>query len=52
MELNASPTANEHKNLAAANGLALVRVTIGAMFISVFLRTWEKASTDRVGMRV
>jgi uncharacterized membrane protein YphA (DoxX/SURF4 family) len=42
MELNASPTPNEQKHLAAANGLALVRVTIGAMFVSVFFENLGK----------
>jgi uncharacterized membrane protein YphA (DoxX/SURF4 family) len=36
MEQNANPTASEPKQLSAANGLALVRVTIGAMFAWVF----------------
>ncbi len=42
MEPNASPTPNEPKQLAAANGLALVRVTIGAMFVSVFFENLGK----------
>src|SRR5947209_20409566 len=37
MEPNASPTPSQAPNqLPAANGLALVRVTIGAMFVWVF----------------
>ena len=37
---NAKP--NEAKQLAAANGLALIRVTIGAMFVSVFFENLGK----------
>jgi uncharacterized membrane protein YphA (DoxX/SURF4 family) len=42
MQPNASPTASESKQLVAANGLALVRVIIGAMFISVFFENKGK----------
>src|SRR5246127_3943499 len=42
MELNASPRASDPKQLSAANGLALVRVTIGAMFVSVFFENLGK----------
>ena len=42
MEANASPTPSEPKQLAAANGLALVRVIIGAMFVSVFFENLGK----------
>ncbi len=42
MEPNASPIQSEHKQLAAANGLALVRVTIGAMFVWVFFENLGK----------
>src|SRR3984893_3095474 len=42
MEPKASPTPNEPKQLSAANGLALVRVTIGAMFVSVFFENLGK----------
>ncbi len=42
MEPYASRTPSEHKQLAAANGLALVRVTIGAMFVSVFFENLGK----------
>src|SRR5258705_13417130 len=42
MEPNASRTPSEHKQLPAANGLALVRVTIGAMFVSVFFENLGK----------
>jgi len=36
------PTQNVANQLPAANGLAIVRLTIGAMFVWVFLRIWEK----------
>jgi len=39
---NASPTPSEAKQLPAANGLALVRVTIGAMLVSVFFENLGK----------
>jgi uncharacterized membrane protein YphA (DoxX/SURF4 family) len=40
---NASPTPSQApKQLPAANGLALVRVTIGAMFVSVFFENLGK----------
>jgi uncharacterized membrane protein YphA (DoxX/SURF4 family) len=39
---NASPIPNEVKQLPAANGLALVRVIIGAMFVSVFFENLGK----------
>ena len=42
MEANASPTRSEPKQLAAANGLAVVRVIIGAMFVSVFFENLGK----------
>ena len=42
MEPNASPTSSEPKQVAAANGLALVRVTIGAMFVWVFFENLGK----------
>src|ERR1700759_2125226 len=42
MEQNANPTASEPKQLSAANGLALVRVTIGAMFAWVFFENLGK----------
>src|ERR1700756_317699 len=42
MELNASPRASDPKQLSAANGLALVRVIIGAMFVSVFFENLGK----------
>jgi uncharacterized membrane protein YphA (DoxX/SURF4 family) len=42
MEPNANLTPTEHKQQAAANGLALVRVIIGAMFVSVFFENLGK----------
>ena len=42
MALNASPTANETPRLSAACGLAVVRVTIGAMLVSVFFENLRK----------
>jgi uncharacterized membrane protein YphA (DoxX/SURF4 family) len=42
MEPNASRTRSEPKQLAAANGLALVRVTIGAMLVWVFFENLGK----------
>src|SRR5580692_9870948 len=42
MMTNASPTQNVSNQSLAANGLALVRVTIGAMFVSVFFENMGK----------
>src|SRR6185437_15443122 len=42
MEPNASPTPSGLKQAAAANGLTLVRVTIGAMFVWVFFENMGK----------
>src|SRR6202035_5593426 len=42
MKTNASPTKNLAKQLPAANGLALVRLTIGAMFVWVFFENLGK----------
>jgi uncharacterized membrane protein YphA (DoxX/SURF4 family) len=42
MDPNASPKPSELNQLPAANGLALVRVTIGAMFVSVFFENLGK----------
>ena len=42
MESNASPTSTAAKQLPAANGLALIRVTIGVMFVSVFIENLGK----------
>ena len=40
--MNASPTQNSVRKANAACGLALVRVTIGAMFVSVFFENLGK----------
>jgi uncharacterized membrane protein YphA (DoxX/SURF4 family) len=48
MEPYATPTTSENK-LSAANGLALVRVTIGAMFISVFFENLGKGLYTAAG---
>ena len=40
--MNASPTQNSLRKADAACGLALVRVTIGAMFVSVFFENLGK----------
>src|SRR5215467_6037772 len=42
MTTNVSPTSSEAKQLTAANGLALVRVTIGAMLVWVFFENLGK----------
>ncbi len=42
MGSNASPIPTDAKQLSAANGLALVRVTIGAMFVWVFFENLGK----------
>ena len=42
MEPNGSPTPSEPKRPPAANGLALVRLIIGAMFVSVFFENLGK----------
>src|SRR5438445_1611200 len=42
MGSNASPTSQAPRQLPAANGLALVRVTIGAMFVWVFFENLGK----------
>jgi uncharacterized membrane protein YphA (DoxX/SURF4 family) len=39
---NASPTPGQANQLSAANGLALVRLTIGAMFVWVFFENLGK----------
>src|SRR5438552_14217076 len=47
---NASPTPSQAPNqLPAANGLALVRVTIGAMFVWVFYENLGKGLYTRAG---
>jgi len=42
MGTSPSPTSSEARHLTAANGLALVRVTIGALFVSVFFENLGK----------
>jgi uncharacterized membrane protein YphA (DoxX/SURF4 family) len=42
MEPNVSATRSEPRQLPAANGLALVRLIIGAMFVSVFFENLGK----------
>ena len=42
MGSNANPTSTETRQLSAANGLALVRVTIGAMLVWVFFENLGK----------
>ena len=49
MAPNASPTLSETKLLPAANGLALVRITIGAMFVWVFFENLGKGLYTSAG---
>jgi uncharacterized membrane protein YphA (DoxX/SURF4 family) len=49
MGLNASPTSSATEQLPAANGLALVRVTIGAMFVWVFFENLGKGLYSPAG---
>lgn len=42
MTTNSSPTESVTNQSLAANGLALVRLTIGAMFVWVFFENWGK----------
>ena len=42
MKTNASPTQNFSQQLPAANGLAIVRITIGAMLVWVFFENLGK----------
>ena len=46
---NASPTPSESRQLPAANGLAIVRLTIGALFVSVFFENLGKGLYTPVG---
>src|SRR5260370_22635196 len=46
---NASPTQNQANQLPAANGLAIVRLTIGAMFVWVFFENLGKGLYTRAG---
>lgn len=49
MTANASPTQNVAKQLPAANGLAIVRLTIGAMFVWVFFENLGKGLYTTAG---
>lgn len=49
MEPYATPTTRDVKQLSAANGLALVRVTIGAMFVWVFFENLGKGLYTAAG---
>ncbi|HTD24022.1 MAG TPA: DoxX family membrane protein [Terriglobales bacterium] len=49
MMTNASPTQNVTNQLPAANGLAMVRVTIGAMFVWVFFENLGKGLYTQAG---
>jgi len=46
---NTSPTQNVANQLPAANGLAIVRVTIGAMFVWVFFENLGKGLYTQAG---
>ncbi len=49
MMTNASPTQNVANHMPAANGLAIVRVTIGAMFVWVFFENLGKGLYTQAG---
>jgi len=49
MATNASPTQNVTNQLSAANGLAIVRLTIGAMFVWVFFENLGKGLYTTAG---
>ena len=49
MMANASPTQNVATQLPAANGLAIVRLTIGAMFVWVFFENLGKGLYSPTG---
>lgn len=49
MGATTSPPPSEVKRLPAANGLAIVRVTIGAMFVSVFFENLGKGLYTAAG---
>src|SRR3954471_16638630 len=49
MGLNASPTSSATEQLPAANGLALVRLTIGAMLVWVFFENLGKGLYSPAG---
>ncbi len=46
---NASPAQNVANQLSAANGLAIVRLTIGSMFVSVFFENLRKGLYTAAG---
>ena len=47
--MNASPTVDSAQHTSAANGLAVVRVTIGAMFVWVFFENLGKGLYTAAG---
>jgi uncharacterized membrane protein YphA (DoxX/SURF4 family) len=49
MMTNASPTQNVASQLPAANGLAIVRLTIGALFVWVFFENLGKGAYTPAG---
>jgi len=49
MTTNTSPTQNEANQLPTASGLAIVRLTIGAMFVSVFFENLGKGLYTSAG---
>jgi uncharacterized membrane protein YphA (DoxX/SURF4 family) len=49
MTTSATPTQNVASQLSAANGLAIVRLTIGAMFVSVFFENLGKGLYTTAG---
>src|SRR3954466_9228782 len=49
MMTNASPTQNVTNQLPAANGLAIVRLTIGSMFVWVFFENLGKGLYSQAG---
>ena len=49
--MNASPTRDSAHHTPAANGLTVVRVTIGAMFVWVFFENLGKGLYRQPGTR-
>ena len=49
MTTNVSPTRNQPNQTSAANGLAIVRITIGAMFVWVFFENLGKGLYNPAG---
>jgi uncharacterized membrane protein YphA (DoxX/SURF4 family) len=49
MTTNTNPTQNVANQLSAANGLVIVRLTIGAMFVSVFFENLGKGLYSAAG---